>query len=488
MTENTDLAAQVAALAGVRVVVVGDVMLDRFLYGAVERISPEGPIPVLRVEREAAMLGGAGNVLRNLAALGAAVEFFAVAGDDGAGREVQALAQEAAGEGCHLLVEAGRPTTIKERYIAAGQQLLRADRDPTGAIDADTAATLLAAATAALKSAGALVLSDYGKGVLEPETLRVLIAAARAAGCPVVVDPKGRDYGIYRGATLVTPNQRELHEASGRPTGTDDDVLLAAQAIIEICGIDGVLVTRGAKGMTVLRDGEGSHLHLPAEAREVFDVSGAGDTVVAAVGAALAAGVDFLSAVRLANVAASIVVGKLGTAVASRGELLRALHASDLLAAETKIADLEASVEHAARWRQKGLTVGFTNGCFDLLHPGHVSLLAQARAACDRLIVGLNSDASTRRLKGDGRPIQSEAARAAVLASLADVDLVVIFGEDTPLKSIEALKPDVLVKGADYARNEVVGADLVERNGGKLILVELSPGHSTSDTIGRMSG
>jgi D-beta-D-heptose 7-phosphate kinase/D-beta-D-heptose 1-phosphate adenosyltransferase len=488
MTENTDLAVHLEALVGVRVVVAGDVMLDRSLYGAVERISPEGPIPVLRVEREAAMLGGAGNVLRNLAALGAAVEFLAVVGDDAAGREVQALAREAAGAGCHLLVEAGRPTTIKERYIAAGQQLLRADRDPDGAIGADTAATLLAAATAALEGAGALVLSDYGKGTLQPETLGALIAAAAAAGCPVVVDPKGRDYGIYRGATLVTPNQRELHEATGRPTATEGDVLLAARQVIDSCGIEAVLVTRGARGMTVLRGGEGNHLQLPAAAREVFDVSGAGDTVVAAVAAALAAGVDFESAVRLANLAASIVVGKLGTAVASRSELLQTLHASDLLAAEAKIADLEASVEHAARWRRKNLTIGFTNGCFDLLHPGHVSLLAQARAVCDRLIVGLNSDASTRRLKGEGRPIQSEAARAAVLASLADVDLVVIFGEDTPLKAIEALRPDVLVKGADYARDEVVGADLVERHGGKVILAELAPGHSTSDTIGRMSG
>ena len=215
-------------------------------------------------------------------------------------------------------------------------------------------------------------------------------------------------------------------------------------------------------------------MNLPAEAREVFDVSGAGDTVVAAIAAALAAGLSLDDAARLANLAAGIVVGKLGTAVASRSELLQTLHASDLMVAEAKVADLEASVEHAARWRQKGLTIGFTNGCFDLLHPGHVSLLAQARAACDRLIVGLNSDASTRRLKGDGRPIQSEAARAAVLASLANVDLVVVFGEDTPLNLIEALRPDVLVKGADYARDEVVGAELVERHGGKLILVELA--------------
>jgi D-beta-D-heptose 7-phosphate kinase/D-beta-D-heptose 1-phosphate adenosyltransferase len=489
MTENTDLAAQLETLAGVRVVVAGDVMLDRFLYGEVERISPEAPIPVLRIEREATMLGGAGNVLRNLVALGAAVEFLAVVGDDAAGREVQALARQAAGAGCRLSVEPGRATTIKERYIAAGQQLLRADRDPEGAIGAGTATALVAAATAALEGAGALVLSDYGKGVLEAETLAALIAAATAAGCPVVVDPKGRDYGIYRGATLVTPNQRELHEASGLPTSSDEEVALAAQEIIDSCGIEAVLATRGSDGLTLLGPGgKGKHLHLPTEAREVFDVSGAGDTVAAAVAAALAAGLGLEDAARLANVAAGIVVGKLGTAVTSRSELLQTLHASDLMAAEAKVADLDVLLARAERWRGAGLRLGFTNGCFDLLHPGHVSLLAQARAACDRLIVGLNSDASTRRLKGEGRPIQSEAARAAVLASLASVDLVVIFGEDTPLKLIEALKPEVLVKGADYARDEVVGADLVERLGGKLILVELAPGHSTSDTIERMSG
>ncbi len=489
MTENTDLAAHLEALAGARVVVVGDVMLDRFLYGAVERISPEGPIPVLRVEREAAMLGGAGNVLRNLTAFGVAVEFLAVVGDDAAGREVQALALEEAGEGCRLLVEAARSTTIKERYIAAGQQLLRVDRDPGSAVAAKTAEALFEAATAALPGAGALVLSDYGKGALEPETLGALIAAARAAGCPVVVDPKGRDYGIYRGATVVTPNRRELEEASGLPTTSDEDVALAAREIIDSCGIEVVLATRGSDGLTLLGSGgEGKHLNLPTEAREVFDVSGAGDTVVAAVAAALAAGLGLEDAARLANVAAGIVVGKLGTAAVRPEEMLQALHASDLRAAEAKIVDLEASVEQAARWRQKGLTIGFTNGCFDLLHPGHVSLLAQARAACDRLIVGLNSDASTRRLKGEGRPVQSEAARAAVLASLANVDLVAIFGEDTPLRLIEALRPDVLVKGADYARDEVVGAELVERHGGKVILAELAPGHSTSDTIERMSG
>ncbi len=489
MTGNIELASRLEALAGARVLVVGDVMLDRFVYGAVERISPEAPIPVLRIEREAAMLGGAGNVLRNLAALGVATDLVAVVGDDAAGREVRGLALKETGDGCRLLVHQGRPTTIKERYIAAGQQLLRTDREAAQPLAPEAARELVAAARAALAGAGALVLSDYGKGAIEPATLGALIEAAGSAGCPVVVDPKGRDFGIYRGATLVTPNRHELEQASSLPTASDGDVALAAQAIIDTCGIEAVLATRGPQGMTLVgAGGKGGPLHLPAAAREVFDVSGAGDTVAAVAAAALAAGLSLEDAARLANVAAGIVVGKLGTAVAKPAEMLHALHASDLLAAEAKVVDLEAMLGRARRWRGAGLRVGFTNGCFDLLHPGHISLFEQARAACDRLIVGLNSDASVRRLKGAGRPVQSEAARAAVLASLASVDLVVIFAEDTPLALIEALEPEVLVKGADYARDQVVGAEVVERHGGRVVLAEITPGYSTTRVIEKLSG
>ena len=489
MNENAHLASRLEALAEARVLVVGDVMLDRFVYGAVERISPEGPVPVLRIERETAMLGGAGNVLRNLAALGVGADFVAVVGDDAAGREVQALAADQAGGGCRLLVQQNRPTTIKERYIAAGQQLLRADRETDQPLAPGTARDLMDTAAAALAGAGALVLSDYGKGVLEPAALGTLIEAARSAGCPVVVDPKGRDYGIYRGATLVTPNRRELEDAAGLPTVSDKDVVLAAQEIIDTCGIEAVLATRGPSGMTLLDAGaRGKHLHLPVEAREVYDVSGAGDTVAAVVAAALAAGFALDDATRLANAAAGIVVGKLGTAVAGRDELRRSLQASNVLAAEAKVVAPDTMVERAARWRRKGLRVGFTNGCFDLLHPGHVSLFEQGRAACDRLIVGLNSDASVHRLKGEGRPVRSESARAAVLASLASVDLVVIFDEDTPLALIEALKPDALVKGADYTRGQVVGAEFVERHGGRVILAEITPGYSTTGVIEQLSG
>ena len=488
---TADLAARLSDLAAARVLAVGDVMLDRYVYGEVERISPEAPIPVLKIARETPMLGGAGNVLRNLAALGARCEFFGVIGDDATGAMVRDLAAAEPGAYCRLLVQAGRPTTIKERFIAAGQQLLRSDRETAQGLEAETTRVLVSGARSVLEDVaagrGVLILSDYGKGVLTPATIADLIAAARAAGWPVVVDPKGRDYGVYRGADLVTPNRRELAEASGRPTGTDEEVVAACRALMDAAGLGGVLATRSEQGMTLVSEG-GEVLHLRAEAREVYDVSGAGDTVVAVLGAALSAGAGTAQAARLANLAAGIVVGKLGTAVARPAEILHALHAAEFQAAEAKVADRETLQERAARWRAKGLRVGFTNGCFDLLHPGHVSLLAQARRACDRLVVGLNSDASVRRLKGEGRPVQSEAARATVLASLADVDLVVIFEEDTPLAVLEALRPEVLVKGADYTLEQVVGADLVQSYGGRVVLAELLDGHSTTGTIRKLSG
>ncbi|GAB4370955.1 MAG: D-glycero-beta-D-manno-heptose-7-phosphate kinase [Kiloniellaceae bacterium] len=486
-----DLAAAIGRLAGVPVLVLGDIMLDRFVYGAVERISPEAPIPVLRIQREAAMLGGAGNVLRNLAALGARPRGVAVVGEDAAGAEIAALAHDClqpCGGALELIRAAGRPTTIKDRFIAAGQQLLRVDRDPQGALNGDTDARVTAAALAALAGAAAVILSDYGKGLLSDAVVAAVIAAASARGCPVIVDPKGRNFARYRGAAWVTPNRRELRDASGLPTDDDAAVTAAALKVIAEAGIGAVLATRSEQGMTVVAGTTAAAVHhLKAEAREVYDVSGAGDTVVAAFAAAVGAGLPAVTAAQLANVAAAIVVGKLGTAVARPGEILHALHASQLLAAESKVSDLDALADQVARWRQAGLKVGFTNGCFDLLHPGHVSLLEQARAACDRLVVGLNSDASVRRLKGPTRPVQGEAARAAVLASLASVDRVVVFGEDTPLKLIEALKPDVLVKGADYSLAQVVGADVVQGYGGRVVLAELAPGHSTTATIERLA-
>ena len=487
MTELSALADRVELLRNTPVLCLGDVMLDRFVYGSVDRVSPEAPIPVLFIERETAMLGGAGNVVRNLVALGAAPAFVSVVGDDAAGREVTRLVGEHGEIDPCMVVETGRQTTIKTRFFASHQQLLRADRESRVAVGDAIRDQVLSRADRLLDKAQVLVLSDYGKGVLSPLVVSEMIRRAKAKGKTVVVDPKGTDYSLYAGATIVTPNRKELFEATGMPVDGDDAVIAAARHLIDTCSLEAVLVTRSQDGMTLVT-ADGQAHHLPAEAREVFDVSGAGDTVVATLAAAIASGATLLEGALLANVAAGIVVGKVGTAVAYAEEVIAALHHDDLTAGESKIMAVGGAAEMVDRWRRKGLKVGFTNGCFDLLHPGHVAILTQAKAACDRLVVGLNSDASVQRLKGPTRPVQSEASRATVLSSLAPVDLVVIFGEDTPLRLIEALRPDVLVKGADYTLDKVVGADLVQSWGGKVVLADLVNGQSTTNTIKRMNG
>ncbi|NYZ14757.1 D-glycero-beta-D-manno-heptose-7-phosphate kinase [Azospirillum sp. RWY-5-1] len=483
----SDLARHIEKLADATVLCVGDVMLDRFVYGSVDRVSPEAPIPVLRIERETAMLGGAGNVAANVLALGAACRFVSVVGNDAAGAELRRLVAETTGDAGGVVVEPGRQTTEKTRFIAGRQQLLRADAETVIPIASASAEAVLAAVRAVLPGVGAMILSDYGKGVLTAELTAALIAAAREAGLPVVVDPKGSDYRRYRGAGVVTPNRKELMQATGMPADDDADVTAACRHLIESCGLGAVVATRSERGMSVVTGG-GEVAHLPAEAREVFDVSGAGDTAVAALTTALATGVELADAARLANLAAGIVVGKVGTAVVRAPELLETLHEQQWRHGERKVATLAEAVECAERWRLRGKRVGFTNGCFDLLHPGHISLLTQARAACDVLVVGLNSDESVQRLKGPTRPVQAETARATVLASLSSVDLVVIFGEDTPETLIRAVRPDVLVKGADYRVDQVVGADFVHSYGGKVMLAELVAGQSTTNTIKRMAG
>ncbi|MBT3305833.1 MAG: D-glycero-beta-D-manno-heptose-7-phosphate kinase [Alphaproteobacteria bacterium] len=484
MTERTDLIPLVSGLSKARVLVVGDVMLDHFHYGAVERISPEAPIPVLRVEREEAMLGGAGNVVRNLRSLSAEARFVTITGKDPAGRDIARLVKKESVRDAPLIDDARR-TSTKTRYIAGVQQVLRADRETTTPLDAKVEAKLIRAVSSAMRTCQVVVLSDYGKGALSAGTVKKIIRLAGKAKKAVIVDPKGSDFSRYRGADLITPNRRELAEATAMDIRADNDVVRAAKRLIKQNKFGAVLTTRSADGMTIVTS-DGAVSHLAAETQEVFDVSGAGDTVVAAVAAALGAGVDLDQAARLANVAAGIVVGKVGTSAVLAPDLIAALHHQDLSSAEAKVFSHAQTCERIDLWRRAGHSVGFTNGCFDLLHPGHVSLLKQARRACGRLIVGLNSDASVRGLKGDGRPVQNEAARATVLASLASVDAVVIFDERTPLKLITALKPDVLVKGADYNIDTVVGADMVKKYGGKVKLAKLEPGHSTSATIARM--
>jgi len=474
-------------MPSVRLLCVGDVMLDHFIYGSVERISPEAPIPVLKVARENRMLGGAGNVVRNATALGARVSLVAIVGDDDAGRDIARLIAQHENIGANLVVIPDRPTTVKTRFVAHAQQLLRTDREEIAAPGADVERRLCEIIDSEIQDADVLVISDYGKGAVGKAVARHAIQAARKARKPVVVDTKAADLGAFRGASLITPNARELSAAAHLPAATDAEVEAAAAGLISDFDLGAVVVTRSERGMTVVERGKAA-VNLATEAREVFDVSGAGDTVLALLALTLGAGGDLGEAAMLANAGAGIVVGKTGTAVVHPDELLRALRSSEMKSAQNKIMSLDAVADAAAGWRAKGLSVGFTNGCFDLLHPGHVSLLSQARATCDRLIVGLNTDASVRKLKGDGRPVNSEMARAVVLAALETVDAVVLFDEDTPLKAIEAIKPGVLVKGADYKIETVVGADFVKSHGGRVVLADLVPGQSTTGVIQRMDG
>ncbi|MSP82836.1 MAG: D-glycero-beta-D-manno-heptose-7-phosphate kinase [Alphaproteobacteria bacterium] len=487
MTDGSvvDLVGALEALPQAHVLVIGDVMLDRYVYGEVRRISPEAPIPVFRMGDSETMLGGAGNVVRNLAALGASASFIAVVGDDPEGHALIEMVGREPRVEPYLLVERGRPTTQKSRFVAGGQQLLRADRETTAPIAAMNVERCLELAVDALAHADVLVLSDYAKGMLPPALLGRLIAAARAADVPVVADPKGEDFTRYRGATVLTPNRAELAAAVGLATETDEQIEAAAAEAIARTKAKAILVTRGSQGMSLART-RARIEHMPTEAREVYDVSGAGDTVIATFAAALAGGAAMPQAAQLANLAAGVVVGKLGTAAVYRDDLVRALQAAERVAEDTKIVSLAAAVDQVARWRARGQNVVFTNGCFDLLHPGHLGLIAQARAAGKRLVVGLNADRGVARLKGPGRPIQSEVHRAKVLASLAAVDLVILFEDDTPLELIRALKPEVLVKGADYKLDDVVGGDLVQGYGGRVLLAELTPGYSTTATLERV--
>ncbi|HEU0118867.1 MAG TPA: D-glycero-beta-D-manno-heptose-7-phosphate kinase [Alphaproteobacteria bacterium] len=480
------LAPLIEKLANHRILCVGDVMLDRYVYGQVERISPEAPIPVLRIQREAVTLGAAGNVVRNIVSLGGQVDLIGIIGQDQAGYDLAKQLTSLPQVTSNLLTDNARPTTVKTRFVADGQQMLRADFEVSQPISVDMERQTLLRVRGAIEGCNVLILSDYAKGVLSKSVVTEIIKLANEKGCKVLIDPKGRDFSHYKGAYMLTPNRKELAEVTGSKIDTIDDAEKAARILIEKHQLQGVLAKLGSDGVCLVMKGQPPQ-HFRATAREVFDVSGAGDTVVATLALGLAGGLSPADSAALANIAGAIVVAKIGTATVTREELARELEQDAARQSHDKLSSLEDAAELAERWRKQGLKVGFTNGCFDLLHPGHISLLRQARAACDKLVVGLNSDSSVKRLKGDARPVQNEASRAAVLSSLSDVDQIVIFSEETPVNQIKAIRPAVLVKGADYTVETVVGADLVQGWGGQVVLAKLVDGHSTTNTIARMN-
>lgn len=468
---------------GQRVLCVGDVMLDRFVYGVVNRISPEAPVPVLRQTRAASMPGGAANVARNLASLGLQAIIIGAVGSDEAGIELNELLEHSPGISARLVPLKERPTTLKTRLVAGGQQLLRLDAEEVGAPGAAGEHAIIAAIAELVPTVSAVLVSDYAKGLLTDAVLSAILQAAAEHSVPVIADPKGRDFSRYGAVDILKPNAGELGAAMGLPTVTTEEIELALENAQRLLPAKAIVVTRAAQGMSYV-SASGDSGHVTGKAREVFDVSGAGDTSLAALAAAVVAGASLDEAVNVAILASGIAVGKSGTATVSAMELLDAIQVSHW-AQKAGCLSVDAMVGQIERWREGGLRIGFTNGVFDILHPGHVRVLEESRSRCDRLIVGLNSDASVKRLKGPERPVNAEQARAQVLCGLAAVDGVVIFEEDTPLNLITALRPDVLVKGGDYTRDTIVGADLVEARGGEVLVVPLVPDQSTTSIIAR---
>lgn len=457
--------------------VAGDLILDQYVWGSVGRISPEAPIQILKADGEDARLGGAGNVAANLAALGARTLLLGRVGRDLDGRRLKDLARRA-GVSPRLVVDPDEPTVVKTRFMAQGHQILRVDRERGVEPSPVSARRLGTAARAALPRRGLLVLSDYDKGALADAVLAPLLREARRRGLTVVAGPK-RGLARYRGVTALSLNLAEAAEAAGEPLRTTAAVVRAGERLRRRLGLRVLLVTRGKEGLTCLWDGRPAH--IPARARSVYDVTGAGDTVLSVFALALANGAPPPRAAHLANVAGGLVVGKLGAAVVTRAEL-----AAELGIAAGKLKAARDLVPLLRELQRAGRRIVLTNGCFDLLHAGHVKLLEQARACGDRLVVAINSDRSVRALKGPGRPLQDEAARAALLAGLACVDDVVVFDAPTPARLVDLLRPDVLVKGGDYAGGVVVGRERVEGNGGEVRLIPLVKGASSSRLIARI--
>ncbi|MEH6466421.1 MAG: bifunctional D-glycero-beta-D-manno-heptose-7-phosphate kinase/D-glycero-beta-D-manno-heptose 1-phosphate adenylyltransferase HldE [Porticoccus sp.] len=457
-----------------QVLVVGDLMLDRYWHGATSRISPEAPVPVVKVGQSEDRIGGAGNVALNIASLGAGASLVGIVGKDEA---AESLSKRLRSAGIHadLQVSESRPTITKLRVISRHQQLLRLDFED--AFEAEDCDQLPQKVGQLLSNVGALILSDYDKGALQNP--QALIALARQAGVPVLVDPKGTNFESYRGATLLTPNLSEFEAVVGACSNEQALVTKGAE-LLDRLEMDALLITRSEHGMTLLRKGM-PELHLPARAREVFDVTGAGDTVISVLATALSAGAELPDAVAMANIAAGIVVGKLGTATISMPELRRAI--SEEQGSERGVVNEEQLLVDVADARAHGERIVFTNGCFDILHAGHVGYLEQARKQGDRLILAINSDASVKRLKGEGRPINPVERRMAVLAGLEAVDWVVSFEDDTPERLLELIKPDILVKGGDYSRTEVVGWEIVEGYGGEIKALDFLDDCSTTAIV-----
>ncbi len=507
MNNKTPQAAEIInKFKGLPILVVGDIMLDRFIYGKVNRISPESPVPVLSVERESMMLGGAGNTLSNLIHLGCEGRIVSIIGDDENGKILKREIQRNGIDPSCLIKVSDRPTIVKTRFLAGHQQLLRSDYERISPVSEQYLQPLLEKTNQAIEGVGAVIISDYGKGLLTPAFIKELITMANKKEIPILVDPKGMDFGIYKGADVITPNKKELQEATGgMGVDTDKQIEEAALHIIKSCGLKSVVATRSKDGISVVqneaRGANVAHIRSSYDI-EVFDVSGAGDTVIATIAAALGSGADIVAAASLANIAGGIVVSKVGTSPICAEDLQDYIARHDPYDSIEKtpceqvdsvyqapVMGWQKAGEEVRRWKARGLKVGFTNGCFDILHYGHVTYLNDARRKCDRLVLGLNSDSSIRLLKGEGRPVHNEESRARVISALGAVNMVVIFGaqeegqDNTPCDLLSQLQPDIFFKGGDYTIDQLPEAPIIMRNGGQVEIMPIYEGHSTTGSI-----
>jgi D-beta-D-heptose 7-phosphate kinase / D-beta-D-heptose 1-phosphate adenosyltransferase len=470
---------------GGRILVIGDLMLDRYRRGDVDRISAEAPVPIVSISQEFWSAGGAGNVAVNLASLGLETAVIGVVGSDDEGGRLRSLLVDAGVEVTGVLAVPERPTTFKDRIMAGAQQMMRLDRETREPVTETLADRIVGGVKQAIEDGvTVVVLSDYAKGVLTDEICQTIISMSSQANIPVIVDPVGLDYSKYAGATALSPNRNELAAVANVQLSDIDGLRSAGSRVRDDLRLEYLVITLGGEGMELVRDGGIDH--IPALAREVFDVSGAGDTVIATLAAGVSAGLSALDSLTLAAVTASMVVGRVGTVAVSRDELVIKLSNSQHDGSQNGVYHLSGVLERVSSWREDGERIVFTNGCFDLLHVGHISVLESARSNGDRLVVGLNSDNSTHRLKGDGRPLNTQEARARVLAALSIVDAVVIFDEDTPIELVNALRPDVLVKGGDYTEDVVVGGPEVKSWGGRVVISPLEGEHSTTELIRRI--
>lgn len=467
------------------VLVIGDVMLDRYLMGNVNRISPEAPVPVVLLNNSEERAGGAANVAANLSGLGITTHIIGCIGNDDTGKTLTKLIASAGIDVANLMTSQQRPTVSKTRVISGTQQIVRIDDESSSRFSTVESQELLTITNNAIaKKPAMVILSDYAKGMLDDATCKAIIQQCKQFNVPVIADPKGRDYSKYLGATALTPNKKETAEACGVAINDTTALLQAAKLLKENLKLDFLAVTRGEEGISFI---DANHTeHIAATAKKVFDVSGAGDTVIATLAAGLVHGLTPHDALQLANIAAGIVVGKVGTVPVSQSELLKALVSEDGQSQVDKICDLQQLSELVSHWRASNQKIVFTNGCFDLLHAGHVTYLEAAKKTGDKLILGLNTDRSVSALKGPTRPVVHEGDRARVLAALASVDAVILFDEDTPLRLIDAIRPDVIVKGDDYTEAQVVGGKEVKSWGGSVKLIPLVQGRSTSNIIKKL--